>query len=94
MADDVPEEEKMRRLDDIRRPRKIFELNQKKIGQTYKVLIDRKEGQYFVGRTEFDSPEVDNEVLIPAKGIYLATGHFAQIKITEASEFDLYGTVV
>ena len=96
MVDDVPEEEKLRRLDDIMLAQEeiSFELNQKKIGQTYKVLIDRKEGQYFVGRTEFDSPEVDNEVLIEAKGIYLATGHFAQVKITEASEFDLYGTVV
>ena len=70
-----------------------FELNQKKLGQELKVLIDRKEGQYFIGRTEFDSPEVDNEVLIDASKNYLPIGHFAKVKINEATEFDLYGSV-
>lgn len=95
MVDDVPEEEKQRRQDDIMLAQEeiSFELNQQKIGNRFKVLIDRKEGQYFIGRTEFDSPEVDNEVLIPAQGIYLPIGHFAEVTITEATEFDLYGQV-
>ncbi len=94
MADDVAEEEKQRRMDDIMLLQEeiSFELNQRKVGQTYKVMVDRKEGDYFIGRTEHDSPEVDNEVLISAQGIYLPTGHFAEIEITDATEFDLYGT--
>ena len=71
-----------------------WELNQAKIGQTFKVVIDRKEGEYFVGRTEFDSPDVDNEVRIDASKGYLKTGEFTTIKITEAEDFDLYGEVV
>jgi ribosomal protein S12 methylthiotransferase len=70
------------------------ELNQQKVGNTYKVLIDRKEGGFFIGRTEFDSPEVDNEVLIDATKAYLRLGDFAQVHITSAEEFDLYGEVV
>ena len=66
-------------------------MNQERIGKTYKVVIDRKEGEYFVGRTEFDSPDVDNEVLILASNTYLKTGEFYQIKINDASDFDLYG---
>jgi len=96
MQDNVSEEEKQRRLDDIMLVQEeiSFELNQTKIGKTYKVLIDRKEGEYFVGRTEHDSPEVDNEVLIEAKGIYLPIGHFAKVEINDATEFDLYGKVI
>ncbi|HWY33849.1 MAG TPA: TRAM domain-containing protein, partial [Nitrosopumilaceae archaeon] len=72
-----------------------LELNQYKIGKNYKVLFDRKEGDYFIGRTEFDSPDVDNEVLVKAtKETYLRTGDFADIKITEATDFDLYGEIV
>jgi ribosomal protein S12 methylthiotransferase len=71
-----------------------FAKNFEKIGQTYKVLIDRKESGNYIGRTEFDSPEVDNEVLIPTKGNYLRIGDFAQIKIVDATEFDLYGALV
>ncbi|MEL7144940.1 MAG: TRAM domain-containing protein, partial [Bacteroidota bacterium] len=67
------------------------ELNQKKVGKTFKVLIDRKEGGYFIGRTEHDSPEVDNEVLIDAKNHYLRVGDFADIKIESATAFDLHG---
>jgi ribosomal protein S12 methylthiotransferase len=96
MEDNVEPEEKQRRQDDIMLAQEeiSFELNQLKVGQELKVLIDKKEGDYFVGRTEFDSPEVDNEVLIEAKGNYLPIGHFATVKITEATEFDLYGKVI
>lgn len=69
-------------------------LNDQKIGQTFKVLFDRKEGGYFIGRTEFDSPEVDNEVLVDAKSQYVRVGDFANVKITRAEEFDLYGEIV
>jgi ribosomal protein S12 methylthiotransferase len=70
-----------------------WSLNQAKIGNTYKVLFDRKEGGYFIGRTEFDSPEVDNEVLISAEQ-YVRVGDFANVKINNAEEFDLYGQLV
>jgi ribosomal protein S12 methylthiotransferase len=69
------------------------ELNQKKVGNTYKVLFDRKESGYFIGRNQFDSPEVDNEVLVSADE-YVRLGDFADVKITSAAEFDLYGTLV
>jgi len=71
-----------------------FELNQQKIGKTFKVLFDRKDGEHFVGRTEYDSPEVDNEVMVDATNQYVRIGDFANVKITEATEFDLYGEVV
>ena len=71
-----------------------WDLNQEKVGQVFKCIIDRKEGTHFVGRTEFDSPDVDNEVLIDASKTYLKTGEFVMIKITEATEFDLYGEAV
>lgn len=71
-----------------------FQKNEEKIGETYKVLIDRKEGGYFVGRTEFDSPEVDNEVLVDAKKYFCRVGDFCTVKITDATDFDLYGEVV
>lgn len=71
-----------------------FELNQQKVGKEYKVLFDRKEGGYFIGRTEFDSPEVDNEVLVEATNSYVRVGDFARVKITRAEEFDLYGELV
>ena len=68
-------------------------LNQAKVGETFKVLFDRKEGDYFIGRTEFDSPEVDNEVLVKAKDNYVRIGDFANVTITHAEEFDLYGNL-
>ncbi len=71
-----------------------LELNQHKIGQTYKVLFDKKEGDYFIGRTEFDSPEVDNEVLVKADKDFVRIGDFANVKITSAEDYDLYGEVV
>ena len=71
-----------------------FELNQEKVGKVFKCIIDRKDGNYFIGRTEFDSPDVDNEVLIDATENYVQVGKFANIKITSATEFDLYGEPV
>jgi ribosomal protein S12 methylthiotransferase len=71
-----------------------FRKNEAKIGQEFTVLFDRKEGEYFVGRTEADSPEVDNEVLVPAKNNYVRIGDFARVRITDAEAFDLYGEVV
>ncbi|QYS87870.1 30S ribosomal protein S12 methylthiotransferase RimO [Flavobacterium oreochromis] len=96
LEDDVPDEVKQARANEIMeiQAQISWELNQEKIGQTFKCVIDRKEGPYFVGRTEFDSPDVDNEVLIDASKFYLKTGEFAMIKIIDASEFDLYGEVV
>jgi ribosomal protein S12 methylthiotransferase len=96
LVDDVPEEVKMDRANQIMEIQSqiSFELNQEKIGQEFKVVIDRKEGNYFIGRTEFDSPDVDNEVLIDATETYLKTGEFATIKVIEAEDFDLYGEVV
>jgi ribosomal protein S12 methylthiotransferase len=70
------------------------QINKSKVGKTFRVLFDRKENGFFVGRTEFDSPEVDNEVLVSAKDNYARIGDFAQVKITEAEDFDLYGEVV
>jgi len=71
-----------------------YDLNQKKIDKTFKVLFDKKEGDYFIGRTEFDSPEVDNEVLVKADKEYIRVGDFANIKITSAEDYDLYGEIV
>ncbi len=94
LEDDVPDEVKQERANEIMEIQSqiSWELNQQKIGQTFKVIIDRKEGNYFIGRTEFDSPDVDNEVLIDATEIYLKTGEYYNIKITDAADFDLYGT--
>ncbi|WP_178987842.1 30S ribosomal protein S12 methylthiotransferase RimO [Winogradskyella schleiferi] len=96
LEDDVPEDLKMQRANAIMEIQSqiSWELNQAKIGQEFKVVIDRKEGNYFVGRTEFDSPDVDNEVLIDATRTYLKTGEFTTIRVIEAEDFDLYGEVV
>ncbi|MDH7444395.1 30S ribosomal protein S12 methylthiotransferase RimO [Aquimarina sp. 2201CG14-23] len=96
LEDDVPEEVKMERANEIMdiQSQISWELNQQKIGQEFKVVIDRKEGQYFIGRTEFDSPDVDNEVLIDASKFYLKTGEYTTVKIYEAEDFDLYGEVI
>ncbi|WP_286754866.1 30S ribosomal protein S12 methylthiotransferase RimO [Roseivirga sp. UBA838] len=93
MTDDVPDEVKQERANHVMQVQEqiSYEINQAKIGKTFKVLIDRKESGSFIGRTEHDSPEVDNEVYIDAKKHYLRVGDFAQIKITDATEFDLYG---
>jgi ribosomal protein S12 methylthiotransferase len=94
--DDVPAEVKQQRVDEVMALQMGIsrELNEKKIGLEYRVLVDRKEGNYFVGRTEFDSPDVDNEVLIPAEDIYLKIGDFCQVKIVEAHDYDLIGQVI
>ncbi|MCT7905032.1 Ribosomal protein S12 methylthiotransferase RimO [Candidatus Ornithobacterium hominis] len=96
LCDDIPQEVKERRVEEIMEIQSqiSYELNQAKIGSKMKVLIDRKEGDYFVGRTEFDSPDVDNEVLIPAQEVYLSPGEFVEVEIEEASEFDLIGKMI
>ena len=93
LDDDVPAEIKQQRVAEIMdiQSQISWDLNQEKIGQTFRCIIDRKEGMYFIGRTEFDSPDVDNEVLIDAAKFYVKVGDFAQIKIIDATEFDLYG---
>ncbi|MBT8237290.1 MAG: 30S ribosomal protein S12 methylthiotransferase RimO [Croceitalea sp.] len=96
LEDDVPEEVKQQRANEIMEIQSqiSWELNQAKIGKTFKCIIDRKEGNHFVGRTEFDSPDVDNEVLIDATKHYVKIGDFTNVKIIEASDFDLYGEPV
>ena len=96
LEDDVPQEVKQARANEIMdiQAQISWELNQEKIGKTFRCIIDRKEGNHFVGRTEFDSPDVDNEVLIDATKYYLKTGEFTDIEIYDATEFDLYGTPV
>lgn len=95
LIDDVPEEIKHERLNEIMEIQSqiSWELNQNKIGQTFRVLVDRKRGSYYVGRTQYDSPDVDNEVLIEAKSNFLRVGQFVNAKIIEASDFDLYAEV-
>ena len=96
LIDDVPAETKAdraNRLMEIQREIS-YDHNEAKIGQTLKVLIDRKEGGYFVGRTEYDSPEVDNEVLIDAKQHFVRIGDFCTVNITDSEDYDLYGTPV
>ncbi|MCP4438619.1 MAG: 30S ribosomal protein S12 methylthiotransferase RimO [Aureispira sp.] len=96
LEDDVSDEEKAARASRLMEAQRYIsnELNQAKIGQTLKVLFDRKEGEYFVGRTEYDSPEVDNEVLVKADENYVRLGDFAMVHIFDATEYDLYGDVV
>jgi ribosomal protein S12 methylthiotransferase len=94
--DDVPEEVKLARLDKLMHIQQNIsaELEAEKIGQTLKVIIDRQEGDYYVGRTEFCSPEVDPEVLIPVEERRLKIGAFYDVQITDSEEFDLYGTTI
>lgn len=93
LEDNVPQDVKQQRANEIMEIQSqiSWELNQEKIGQTFNVIVDRKEGNYYIGRTEFDSPDVDNEVLIHATATYLKTGDFYEVKITDAADFDLYG---
>jgi len=97
LNDDVSEKEKKRRADEVMKVQQeiSFKNNQTKIGKSFKVLVDRKEGEFYVGRTEFDSPDVDNEVLIKADNSqYISVGSFVNVKINEASDFDLYAEII
>ncbi len=96
LEDDVPDKIKKARAEEIMdlQTHISWELNQDKIGRVFKVLFDRKEGDYFIGRTEFDSPDVDNEVLVRAEDTYIRIGDFANVKIEKIDHFDLYGVVV
>ncbi|PIB27045.1 ribosomal protein S12 methylthiotransferase RimO [Maribacter sp. 4U21] len=96
LEDNVPESIKQERANEIMEIQSqiSWELNQQKIGQTFRCIIDRKEGNYFIGRTEFDSPDVDNEVLIDATKHYVKQGEFVDVTITDAADFDLYGDPV
>jgi len=94
--DDIPEDVKQKRADLIMELQAgiSHELNQEKVGKQFKVLFDRAEGDYFIGRTEFDSPEVDNEVLVKKSEGYIRIGDFADVVITSADHYDLYGKLV
>jgi len=96
LKDNVPAKTKKRRAEELMalQEKISFGLNQSKIGKTFKTLFDRKEGNYFIGRTESDSPEVDNEVLVNAERNRVRIGDFAQVRITSAEEFDLHGDVI
>lgn len=93
LEDNVPQEVKQERANEIMKIQSeiSWEQNQKKLGKIYRCVIDRKQGEHFVGRTEIDSPDVDNEVLIDAKKYYLKLGDFTDVEITDATDFDLYG---
>ena len=95
LEDNVSEEVKHQRAEEIMELQSniSYRLNQQKVGQTFKVLFDRKEGEFFIGRSEFDSPDVDNEVLVKASDVYIRMGDFAQVKITHADHYDLYGVI-
>ncbi len=96
LEDNVPEEVKQERVDQIMEVQQgiSYDINQTKIGNTYKVLVDRVDGDYFIGRTEYDSPDVDNEVVLDAKTNYARIGDFVQVKVDRAEDFDLYGSIV
>ena len=96
LEDDVPQEIKDARVEEIMELQSqiSWEKNQEKVGKVFRCLFDRKEGNYFVGRTEFDSPDVDNTVLVPAENIYISVGDFVDVKITSAEEFDLIGELI
>ncbi|MBL3657065.1 30S ribosomal protein S12 methylthiotransferase RimO [Fulvivirga sediminis] len=95
-TDDVPADVKQERANAVMELQEgiSYDLNQNRIGHTYKVLVDRMEGGKYIGRTEYDSPEVDNEVIIDKKDGHIRLGDFVQVKINDATEFDLYGSVV
>lgn len=96
LVDDVPEDEKERRVAELMelQGQISFEMNQQKVGKSFDCIFDRKEGKYFIGRTEFDSPDVDNNVIVDGSKHYIQIGHFVKIRITEATDFDLYGEPV
>jgi len=96
LEDDVPEEIKNQRVADLMeiQGQISFDLNQEKVGEVFRCVFDRKEGNFFIGRTEFDSPDVDNNVIVDASKFYIQIGQFIDINITEATDFDLYGEPV
>ena len=96
LTDDISEEEKQNRVAEIMELQAgiSFELNQEKVGKVFKCIFDREEGGYYIGRTQYDSPDVDNEVLVASDQHFINLGHFIEVKITEASDFDLVGEVV
>jgi ribosomal protein S12 methylthiotransferase len=96
LKDDVPAKIKQERADAVMQVQQVIskEINENKIGITFKILFDRKEGNYFIGRTEYDSPEVDNEVLVDAKSNFVRVGDFANVQIDSTEEFDLFGSVI
>ena len=94
LQDNISEESKKRRADEIMQVQQeiSYQKNEQLIGKTLKVLLDKKEDNYFIGRTEYDSPDVDNEVLVKAsEDTYVRIGDFANVKIIDSSDFDLYG---
>ncbi|MCB9256268.1 MAG: 30S ribosomal protein S12 methylthiotransferase RimO [Chitinophagales bacterium] len=96
LEDNIPEELKIERANQLMEVQQeiSYQLNEEKVGKSFKVLFDKKEGDYFIGRTEYDSPDVDNEVLVDATQQYLSIGEFAEVKITDCSDFDLIGELV
>ena len=96
LEDDVPAEVKFQRVNEIMEVQSqiSWELNQQRVGQTFRCLFDRKDGEYFYGRTESDSPDVDNDVLVDAREHYVKIGEFIDIKVHEAGDYDLYGIPV
>ena len=96
LIDDVPEEVKQERVDAIMELQQgiSYDINQTRVGKDFKVLIDRVDGDYFIGRTEYDSPEVDNEVVLNAKENYARIGDFVKVHVDRAEDFDLYGNIV
>ena len=96
LEDDVPQETKQARANAIMELQSgiSLELNEAKVGKTFQVLFDRAEGDYFIGRSQYDSPEVDNEVLVHKDDGYARIGDFANVEVTSAEEFDLFGKIV
>lgn len=96
LEDNIPDEVKQKRVEEIMEVQQqiSWEKNQEKVGKVFKCIFDRKEGDYFVGRTEYDSPDVDNTVLVPAKDVYISIGDFANVRITSAEDYDLIGELV
>ncbi len=96
LEDNIPDEVKQKRVEEIMEIQQqiSWEKNQEKVGKIFKCIFDRKEGDYFVGRTEYDSPDVDNTVLVSAKDVYISIGEFANVKITLAEDYDLIGELV
>ena len=96
LNDDVSAKVKAKRVQEIMdlQSEISYNLNQRKIGKIFKVLFDRKEGKYFIGRTEYDSPDVDNEVLVESKNAYVRIGDFANVIVKNADHFDLYAEIV